>query len=324
MIQKDAWNDNESQALVFSHFLLRSTKYSLFNSKRVILVEEFPNALLRDPSSFHNIIKKCKTNAKYPVVFIISDSVKGESVENSLFPKDLQASLKLSNISFNPVAPTMMMKVLNRVGASYPKLNKSDLEAIVVNSMGDIRNAINSLQFLCISDSTKQKSLHAKKKNSGQDPLESQEHSLKRDSSLFLFHALGKILYCKRDPSLKSEKDVLPGHMKCFERDTLLANAEEVYQKTAISAEGFTLFLQENYIVFTEDINVASDCSQWLSEADVISNDWNSREAMNEYLVSLSARGLMFCIKSCNTGKRWRPLHKPQLYDNVKKVFFIY
>ncbi|KFM57575.1 hypothetical protein X975_12655, partial [Stegodyphus mimosarum] len=33
MIQKDAWNDNESQA------------------------QEFPNALIRDPSSFHNIIK---------------------------------------------------------------------------------------------------------------------------------------------------------------------------------------------------------------------------------------------------------------------------
>ncbi|KFM57576.1 Cell cycle checkpoint protein RAD17, partial [Stegodyphus mimosarum] len=142
-----------------SKSLYRKNEY-----KRNFLCHRAVSRYICTKQFYWHLLKKCKTNAKYPVVFIISDNVKGESVENSLFPKDLQASLKLSNISFNPVAPTMMMKVLNRVGASYPKLNKSDLEAIVVNSMGDIRNAKNSLQFLCISGSTKQKSLHAKKK----------------------------------------------------------------------------------------------------------------------------------------------------------------
>lgn len=44
--------------------------------------------------------RKFYLNGHYPVVFIISDNTKGESEENRLFPKDLQASLRITNIRY--------------------------------------------------------------------------------------------------------------------------------------------------------------------------------------------------------------------------------
>nr|XP_042911432.1 cell cycle checkpoint protein RAD17-like isoform X4 [Parasteatoda tepidariorum] len=177
--------------------------------------------------------------------------------------------------SFNAIAPTMMMKVLTKINNSpkvhscYKKISKSEIENIVADSLGD---AINSMQFMCMS--------------------------------------------C--DASNKSNQDVLPTHLKMFERDPLISNPEEVFDKTSISAEAFTLFLQENYIPFVDDIEANFECAHWLSEADYVSALWNSRDTMNDYMVSLASRSLMFNLSSVN-NRRWRALHKPQFYVNLSE-----
>nr|XP_042911438.1 cell cycle checkpoint protein RAD17-like isoform X6 [Parasteatoda tepidariorum]XP_042911439.1 cell cycle checkpoint protein RAD17-like isoform X6 [Parasteatoda tepidariorum]XP_042911440.1 cell cycle checkpoint protein RAD17-like isoform X6 [Parasteatoda tepidariorum]XP_042911441.1 cell cycle checkpoint protein RAD17-like isoform X6 [Parasteatoda tepidariorum] len=169
----------------------------------------------------------------------------------------------------------MMMKVLTKINNSpkvhscYKKISKSEIENIVADSLGD---AINSMQFMCMS--------------------------------------------C--DASNKSNQDVLPTHLKMFERDPLISNPEEVFDKTSISAEAFTLFLQENYIPFVDDIEANFECAHWLSEADYVSALWNSRDTMNDYMVSLASRSLMFNLSSVN-NRRWRALHKPQFYVNLSE-----
>ncbi|XP_042910368.1 cell cycle checkpoint protein RAD17 isoform X4 [Parasteatoda tepidariorum] len=48
----------ETQAQSFSRFLLQSSKYFLYsNGKRIILIEEFPNAFIRDPTLLHCILR---------------------------------------------------------------------------------------------------------------------------------------------------------------------------------------------------------------------------------------------------------------------------
>nr|XP_042911447.1 uncharacterized protein LOC107436735 isoform X11 [Parasteatoda tepidariorum] len=90
-------------------------------------------------------------------------------------------------LSFNAIAPTMMMKVLTKINNSpkvhscYKKISKSEIENIVADSLGD---AINSMQFMCMS--------YFKKPLSVQGSVSSSEDGSKSDSSLFLFHALGK------------------------------------------------------------------------------------------------------------------------------------
>nr|XP_042911444.1 uncharacterized protein LOC107436735 isoform X9 [Parasteatoda tepidariorum] len=152
--------------------------------KFFFLHSEFPNAFIRDPILLHCIL------------------------------------------SFNAIAPTMMMKVLTKINNSpkvhscYKKISKSEIENIVADSLGD---AINSMQFMCMS--------------------------------------------C--DASNKSNQDVLPTHLKMFERDPLISNPE-------------------------------------------------SRDTMNDYMVSLASRSLMFNLSSVN-NRRWRALHKPQFYVNLSE-----
>ncbi|GBM29232.1 Cell cycle checkpoint protein RAD17 [Araneus ventricosus] len=277
---KEDFVEGETQTAAFNRFLLHSSKYSLFSHfKRVILVEEFPNALIRNPEEFHSIMQAVQVGVLY-----------------TGWPRSERLDFTLDS--------------------GCVKLNKSQLDSIASDSKGDIRNAINTMQFLCMTQSTKPKS---SQKNEVSSKAESEECSSKRDSSLFLFHALGKILYCKRDPSLKSEIDILPVTMKSLERDPLISNPEEVYEKTSVSANAFMLFLEENYLSFIEDIKIVSESSAWLSEADVFSSYWNGQETLNDYAVSLASRGLMFNMVSTSSGRRWRPLHKPQYYENNKK-----
>ncbi|CAC5393974.1 HRAD17 [Mytilus coruscus] len=96
---------SESQMSLFQQFLLRANKYNSLgifgedvSSRKVILVEEFPNVFYRDASTFHDIVRKYRKIGKCPLVFIVSDSTRGDSNERLLFPKDLQHDLDIENI----------------------------------------------------------------------------------------------------------------------------------------------------------------------------------------------------------------------------------
>lgn len=98
--------------------------------------------------------------------------------------------------------------------------DKAALEQLCSGSSGDIRSAINSLQFSCFTgELSLEKHLWASKKGKAPKPLprtKGRARSAKstevleespaiggKDASLFLFRALGKILYCKRESGLQ-------------------------------------------------------------------------------------------------------------------------
>nr|XP_042911443.1 uncharacterized protein LOC107436735 isoform X8 [Parasteatoda tepidariorum] len=133
-------------------------------------------------------------------------------------------------LSFNAIAPTMMMKVLTKINNSPKTLRSPYLCKGVFLPLKMVVKAI---------------------------PL------------CFCFMHWEKILYSKCDASNKSNQDVLPTHLKMFERDPLISNPE-------------------------------------------------SRDTMNDYMVSLASRSLMFNLSSVN-NRRWRALHKPQFYVNLSE-----
>ena len=87
-----------SQLATFSDFILRTNKYqslpitspdlvngssssffssssSSSSSSSLILVDEFPNAFLRDPSPFHRLLAAySRQRQPHPIVFVVSDS----------------------------------------------------------------------------------------------------------------------------------------------------------------------------------------------------------------------------------------------------------
>uniref|UniRef100_A0A5F9DHD0 Cell cycle checkpoint protein RAD17 n=1 Tax=Oryctolagus cuniculus TaxID=9986 RepID=A0A5F9DHD0_RABIT len=218
----------QSQLAAFKEFLLRATKYNklqmlgddLRTNKKIILVEDLPNQFYRDSPSLHEVLRKYVQIGQCPLVFIISDSVSGDNNHRLLFPKEIQEECSISNISFNPVAPTIMMKFLNRIvtieanknGRKVVVPDRSSLESLCQGCSGDIRSAINSLQFSSSkgennlwprkkgvslkSDAVLSKSRRRRKPDRVFENQEAQAIGGK-DVSLFLFRALGKILYCK-------------------------------------------------------------------------------------------------------------------------------
>lgn len=376
---------SQSQVKVFQDFILRASKYSTLsifggkgnNSvKKIILVEDLPNIFFREASKLAEVLSTYKQKGQVPIVFIISDSHHGDSNVHKLLPKDVQEKLKIHNISFNPIAQTSLVKALNRIISTEAQQqnktvfeipDKDTIQLLAQNSGGDIRTAINGLQFSSLKDKSHptQKGLNVTKKDDRKPnksklkktssslskkvkTSESAELSSKcllygketednlesevvtaiggRDSALFLFRALGKILYCKRDPTL-SDSDLLPSHMAHYARHQLLFCPEAVLEKTHLSSEFFNLYLHQNYLDFFADIDDVVNVSEHFSEADYLTKEWMFQSSMREYSSCLAARGLIFNSRlggtsssSSGPGRGWRPLHKPQLFEVNKKM----
>nr|XP_035147347.1 cell cycle checkpoint protein RAD17 isoform X2 [Callithrix jacchus] len=304
----------QSQIAVFKEFLLRATKYNklqmlgddLRTDKKIILVEDLPNQFYRDSHTLHEVL------------------------------------------SFNPVAPTIMMKFLNRIvtieanknGGKITVPDKTSLELLCQGCSGDIRSAINSLQF---SSSKGENNLRPRKKGMSlkSDAVLSKSKRRKKpdrvfenqevqaiggkDVSLFLFRALGKILYCKRTSLTELDSSRLPSHLSEYERDTLLVEPEEVVEMSHMPGDLFNLYLHQNYIDFFMEIDDIVRASEFLSFADILSGDWNTRSLLREYSTSVATRGVIHSNKArgyahCQGGgSSFRPLHKPQWFLISKK-----
>nr|XP_025965208.1 cell cycle checkpoint protein RAD17 isoform X1 [Dromaius novaehollandiae] len=349
---------SQAQAALFQDFLLRANKYNKLqmlgesseNDKKLILIEDIPNQFYRDPSSLHEILRRFVRTSRCPLIFIISDNFSGDSNQRLLFPKEILEELCISSISFKPVAPTNMMRVLNRIATIEATMNReknyvpdrTSLESICRGCSGDIRSAINSLQFSSMKDCSLEDNFRSKKKGSStlkceavvskarkknkSDTLEKQEMQAigGKDASIFLFHALGKIIYCKREPLSESEFPQLPSHLSEYHRDTLLIQPEEIVEKSHMSGSMFNLYLHQNYVEFFANIDDVVRASEYLSTADVLCSNWNSRLVMEKYSASVATRGVIHsnttrAFAQCQGGMGFRPLHKPQWFFINKK-----
>ncbi|NWZ83372.1 RAD17 protein, partial [Poecile atricapillus] len=348
---------SQAQAALFQDFLLRANKYNKLqmlgesseNDKKLILIEDIPNQFYRDPGSLHEILRSFVRRSRCPLVFIISDNFSGDSSQRSLFPAEIVEELCIYNISFKPVAPTNMMKVLNRIAAAEASMNReksyaldrTSLELLCRGCSGDIRSAINSLQFSSMKDCSLEKEFWSKKKKSSaikceevskvrkkskSDTSEDQEIQAigGKDASIFLFHALGKIIYCKREAASEAECPQLPAHLSEHRRDTLLIQPEDIVEKSHMSGSMFNLYLHQNYVDFFSDIDDVVRASEYLSTADVLCSNWSTRLVMESYSASVATRGVIHSNTSRASaqqqgGMGFRPLHKPQWFLINKK-----
>ncbi|XP_019959566.2 cell cycle checkpoint protein RAD17 [Paralichthys olivaceus] len=350
---QDEWRMNgfpcSSQSAQFQEFLLRANKYSCLRmkdddgatEKKLILVEDFPNHFYRQPGSLHDNLRHFVKTTRSPLVFIVSDSQSGDRSSRFLFPREIQEELDISTISFNPVAPTMMIKVLTRISTleaakscgrmSVPE--KGVLEMLCMGSSGDIRSAINSLQFSSLPDTSLEKELWRtkkdrpvismskvvsrtnKRKNKSKQTKEQEEEQAigVKDASLFLFRALGKILHCKRGDHEAAEvapAPALSSQLSHHHRKTLLVDPELVVERSHMSGEFFNLYLHQNYLDFFSEVEDVARASEYLSDADLLTSDWTSRSTMEDYGSSVATRGLLHS-NSQHVSVGFRPLHKP-------------
>lgn len=66
----------------------------------------------------------------------------------------------------------------------------------------------------------------------------------------------------------------LPKHLQAQERVPLQENAETIFEKTAMGAASFSLFLHQNCLAFFSDIDNIGQALQHLTDADVLAAEW--------------------------------------------------
>ncbi|XP_072270061.1 cell cycle checkpoint protein RAD17 [Pyxicephalus adspersus] len=264
---------SQSQSAQFHDFLLRANKYNKLQmlgeepctDRKLIIVDDMPNLFYRDPSSLHDILRKFVRTGRCPLVFIISDSLSGDSHQRRLFPKEIQDELNVCNVSFNPVAPTSMMKVLTRISASEVSMSggkyiipdKEALELLCSGSTGDIRSAINSLQFSAFKDSSLTNDFWSKKK------------SRSKKSAKTLSKGKNKK---KTDKAGENSEDIQAIGGKDASGSCLV---KVVVEKSHMRSELFNLYLHQNYLDFFSDIDDVVRSSEYLSAADVLTGEWS-------------------------------------------------
>lgn len=114
---------------------------------------------------------------------------------------------------------------------------------------GDLEDVLES-RVESKSKKNKKSGKHQKKDSAGQSESGKALSAIGgKDTSLFLFRAIGKILYCKREPRRASDA-VLPSHLSHHERDRLIINPEvrwtgfEGYGSNFLSGANTTMYMK--------------------------------------------------------------------------------
>ena len=247
-------------------------------------------------------------------------------------------------IEFNPLAPTFINKAVDLVIKKEAReSNRRRIPGPAVLSklaeMGDVRNAISSLEFLCLRGDANAGwsgtiTPKLKKSIKGAPPLtDMEESSLKlisqRETTLDMFHAAGKVVYNKRqDPRIHDSNAELPPRpaehlMHMYSPKISEVDIEALLNETGTDIQTFISTLHENYVLSCNGhsfVDSLEGCSDTLSISDVLNPDsrrsfraraGNNASTVQAYLGGGSFDALRQDEISFNVATRGLILHLP-------------
>lgn len=281
--------------------------------------------------------------ASAPLVMIITETRLTAATTSSdsftahrLLGADILSHPGVSVIDFNPVAPTFLTKALDLVVQKEARQSgrrripgPSVLQKL--GEVGDVRSAIGSLEFLCLreGDGDEWGGRGAAKINRGaaagvaltKIEKESLETVTQRESSLGLFHAVGKVVYNKRDDTTVAKELVTqpPEHLSEQGRPRVSqVSVDQLIDETGTDPRTFIAALHENYVTSTEGntfTNTLNGCLDALSDSDLLGSSSGGRFVPNgdfggrsfqgaasdslrreEIAFQLAVRGLLFSL----------------------------
>ncbi|KAL5430962.1 hypothetical protein PMIN07_006524 [Paraphaeosphaeria minitans] len=240
-----------------------------------------------------------------PIVMVISETLLSTNTAaadsftaHRLLGPEILTHPGVSVIEFNPIAATFMTKALDLIVVKEARKTgrKKTVGPQVIQrltELGDIRSAISSLEFLCLrGDETEgwgAKVNLTKKRapNLSKDiPMtqmeqESLEMVTQRESTLGIFHAVGRVVYNKRHPEDPNKPVVQPPNFFPERRRPKASevNIEALIDELGTDTQTFIAALHENYVLScdTRDSEETLDCINGsidaLSDADLLSPD---------------------------------------------------
>lgn len=317
---------------------------------QALLMEEFPNTFSKTSStlqSFRSTIAQYVSTplmsgsalAPTPIIMIISETLLSTTTAaadsftaHRLLGPELSTNPYINIIEFNAIAPTYLTKALELVVVKEarksgrrrtpgPQVLKTLAET------GDIRSAVSSLEFLCLRGDDDEKTWSSKvaftktkqaKTNPPLTPAEQEALKLitNRESSLGIFHSVGKVVYNKREEapsgkSLPQPPTWLPEHRREKLPET---NADLLIDELGTDTSTFLAALHENYALSCScprsdaSLGCLSNCMNYLSDADLLSLDrfsFGTRAfsgsatdtlRQDELCFQVAVRGLLFSL----------------------------
>ncbi|PHH89155.1 hypothetical protein CDD83_6587 [Cordyceps sp. RAO-2017] len=292
-------------------------------AQRIILIEEFPNTFSRSSSvlsSFRKSLlrylaahvesqptfgRKPQHGLCSPLVLVISEtlltttSAAADSLTaHRLLGPEILRHPGVTVIEFNSIAPSLLAKALELIvqkeaRKSGRRRTPGPLVLKRLGEIGDIRNAISSLEFLCLKGDQDAdwgaKVAFTKLKRGARDAIgltegetESLESISQREASLGIFHAVGKVVYNKRDeapPSGDTVESLPPYLAHCARPKRSQVSVDSLIDETGTDTGTFISALHENYILSCEStgpmdlstpMDYVNDCIEYLSLSDLL------------------------------------------------------
>ncbi|KAF7567197.1 cell cycle checkpoint protein RAD17 [Pyrenophora tritici-repentis] len=268
-----------------------------------------------------------------PIVMIISETLLSTNTAaadsftaHRLLGPDILTHAGVSVIEFNPIAPTYMTKALDTIIVKEARKSgrKKTLGPQAIQrlaELGDIRSAVSSLEFLCLRGDDAEgwgANVNFSKKKALKDtPMtkierESLEMVTQRESTLGIFHSVGRVVYNKRLTENHNEPIAHPPNWFPEKRRPKVSevNVDTLINELGTDTQTFVAALHENYVLSCggadseETMDSIEGCIDALSDADLLSPDRFGAGAGRRNLQGTSADNLRQDEMCFQTGVR--------------------
>lgn len=296
--------------------------------QRIILIEEFPNTFTRSSTaltSFRNALlaylnENTPSAADFtrrpkkpvtPIILVVSEtlltttSASADSfTAHRLLGPEIMRHPGTGLIEFNAIAPSLLTKALELVVMKEARKSgrrRTPGPQVLkrLGEIGDIRSAVSSLEFLCLKgdqDADWGAKISFTKSKRGakdgialtRDEMESLEQITQREASLGIFHAVGKVVYNKRDeaPVAGDPVETLPAYLQhCARPKRSQVSVDTLIDEIGADTGTFISALHENYALSCESscpddandpIDYINGCIDALSDSDLLCPSWDS------------------------------------------------
>ncbi|KAI8640735.1 Rad17 cell cycle checkpoint protein-domain-containing protein [Parasitella parasitica] len=291
---------------LFSQFL--SSAILKGSQQQIIFLDDMPDITTEGiKQQLHSLLKNIVySSAKFLLIIIVTDAWMESSSSSftnydsklnrhiDILPTELNSDLRVRQIKFNPVTRANMTKALKSILAQEGvTVQKETFDESIEKSDGDLRAAINNMQFSSLHTLISKNKLPAKKNSTEKARFDD------KLGPLTLFHALGKVLYAKRNPN-----------------GTYESEPEHILAKLPVDNDMFISYLHQNYSEFFDDMDSCTRLLEYMSDADTIRSqlDWQDTHA-SIYRGLVSIRGVMINPPRKSITYRKQPFEKPRFYQ---------
>ena len=358
---------------------------------KLILIEEFPTMLSRTSAALKSFrssvfnylaanilstpfaMQEGLNTSIVPIIMIVTETrLSSRNTRDDCFTvhrllgSDILSHPSVSVIEFNPVAPTYLIKAIDLVIQKEAKESgrkRTPGRSIVekLGEIGDVRSAIGNLEFLyfkseggadwsTITDGRAKKRGKPTTTASKMKP-DSLEMITHREVNIGLFHAVGKVVYNKRDEPLSTDLASMtllqpPSHLAQHARlKVSQVSVDTLIDDVDTDPHTFVAALHENFVPSCESIQFLESlngCLDVLSDSDLVDSDRGPETGFNgvkrmpyqsntatellyqdEICFHIAVRGLLFALPS-PVKRQAAPVssHRAKAKANAFKMFY--